>query len=267
MMLNDGFKVHLIQALKENYRLGKRKREDFRNLKIELGLMSKAEGSAVVSLGDTKVIAGVKLEIAQPFPDTPDEGGISVNMELIPLANPEFESGPPSVHSIEMSRVIDRTIRESKVLDFKKLCIKKGEAAWFIMIDIIPLNDAGNLLDAGAIAAVCALYNTKLPKVDKDNIIDYKHLTSKGLPIKGIPVLVTMHKIGDFIFVDPDLDEERFSDVRLSVASVDKDTLCALQKGGEAPLTADEVLKIVEFGLRKGEEIRKIIKGVLNGKK
>ena len=265
-MLNDGFKAHLIEALKENYRLGRRGRDEFRDIKIELGLMSKAEGSAVVSIGDTKVVAGVKLDAAQPFPDTPDEGGISVNMELVPLANPEFEPGPPSVQSIEMSRVIDRTIRESKAIDFKKLCIKKGELAWFVMIDIIPLNDAGNLLDAGAIAAVCALYNTKLPEL-KDNVVDYKHLTKKGLPIKGIPTLVTMHKIGNYVFVDPDSDEEKFSEVRLSVASIDKNTLCALQKGGDSPLTVDEILDLLEMGLKKGEEIRKKIKGVLDGKK
>jgi len=90
------------------------------------------------------VFAGVKLEIGTPYPDTPDEGGLMINTELIPLSNPEFESGPPGIQAIELSRVVDRGIRESKAIDMKKLCIEPKEKVWTVIVDIIPINDEGN---------------------------------------------------------------------------------------------------------------------------
>lgn len=101
----------------------------YRNIEIEYGVSSKsAEGSARVKIGDTEVVAGVKLEVGSPFSDKPDEGSIMVNVELLPLSSPLFEAGPPSIDAIELSRVTDRGIRESKAIDFKKLCIVEGES-------------------------------------------------------------------------------------------------------------------------------------------
>jgi exosome complex component RRP42 len=266
-MLNKGFKTHIVKALEENFRLGKRKKDEYREISIEVGVFPKAEGSARVRFGTTEVLAGVKMEINKPFPDTPEEGGIAVNMELLPLSNPDFESGPPQIEAIEMARVVDRCIRESKAIDFKKLCITPGEAAWFISIDIISFNDNGNLLDASALAAVAAINDTKFPKLVDNKKVDYKSMTTKKLPINGTPVLVTVHKLGEHYFVDPDSDEEDFSDIRLSVASLEKNILCALQKGGDFALTEDDVLNMVDIALRKGEEIRKLLKGAANDKK
>src|SRR3989338_5346357 len=134
-------------------------------IKIEYGVSSKsAEGSARVTIGDTEVVAGVKLEVGEPFPDTPDEGVLMVGAELLPLSNPEFESGPPSIDSIELARIIDRGIRESKCIDFSKLCIKKGEKVWMVFIDIYPINDSGNLFDAASLAALAALKDAKFPE-------------------------------------------------------------------------------------------------------
>ena len=40
----------------------------------------------------------------------------TTDIELLPMAFPTFESGPPSEQAIEYSRVVDRGIRESKML-------------------------------------------------------------------------------------------------------------------------------------------------------
>ena len=91
---------------------------DMRDLKIELGIANKAEGSCYVQIGDTKVIAGVKCETGAPFPDTPNQGVFTTNAELIPMASPDFEAGPPREDSIELARIVDR-IRESGAIDLK----------------------------------------------------------------------------------------------------------------------------------------------------
>ena len=93
-------------------------------------------------------MAGVKLSIEKTYNDTPNEGGIMVNAELTPMSSPMYEPGPPQIKAIELSRVIDRGVREAKAIDVKKLCITPGEKAWFIIIDIVTVNDAGNLFDA-----------------------------------------------------------------------------------------------------------------------
>ena len=49
--------------------------------------------------------------------------------------------------SIEIARVVDRGIRESGFIDWKKLCIKEGERVWSVSIDIYCINDDGNVLE------------------------------------------------------------------------------------------------------------------------
>jgi exosome complex component RRP42 len=155
--MNRNIKEHVRNSLKKGVRLDGRKPLEVRPIIVETGFISTAEGSARIKFGDADVIAGVKMAIEKPFPDTPEDGVLMVNSELLPISNPDFESGPPSNASIETARVIDRGIRESKTLDTKHLCIEKGEKVWTIAIDIVPINYDGNLVDMGGLAAMIAL--------------------------------------------------------------------------------------------------------------
>ena len=174
---------HIIKLFGSGIRLDGRKFTDYRPIKLETRVTNSAEGSARITIGKTDVIVGIKTEVMEPFPDTQDEGGIMVGAELLPLASPDFELGPPGIQAIEMARVVDRGIRESKALDFKKLCIKEGEKVWMLIIDICTINDSGNLLDASALAAVAALKDMRFPKYEDDKL-DYKEKTDKKLDLK-----------------------------------------------------------------------------------
>ncbi|MBI2523447.1 exosome complex protein Rrp42 [Candidatus Woesearchaeota archaeon] len=257
--MSNELREHLIRLFESNIRLDGRKFTDYRPVKVEVNVTNTAEGSARVMIGKTDVIAGVKVEVMEPYPDTPDEGSIMVGAELLPLSSAEFELGPPGQKAIELARVVDRGIRESKCLDFKKLYIKEGEKAWMIVVDICTINDAGNLLDASSLAAIASLRNTTFPEY-KDDKIDYKKKTNKKLELKDIPLSVTVIKIGDKFLVDPDSDEEKAIDTRLTVASLSDGTLCALQKGGDYPLTSEDIAKMVDIGIEKGKELRKLVK-------
>ena len=257
--MNNEPREHIIRLFESNTRLDGRKFTDYRPVKVEVNVTSTAEGSARVIIGKTDVIAGVKMEVMEPYPDTPAEGSIMVGAELLPLSSPEFELGPPGQEAIELARVVDRGIRESKSLDFKKLCIKEGEKIWMIVIDICTINDAGNLLDASSLAAIAALKSTVFPEY-KDDKIDYKKKTSKKLELKDVPLSVTVIKIGDKFLVDPDSDEEKAIDARLTVASLSDGTLCAMQKGGDYPLTSEDIAKMIDIGIEKGKELRKLVK-------
>lgn len=251
-------KQHIIKGLAKGIRLDGRKAEDYREVELEYGVSKTAEGSARVKIGDTEVIAGAKLLIGDPFPDTPDEGALMVNVELLPLSSPRFESGPPGIEAIELARVVDRGIRESKEVDIKKLCIKKGEKVWIISIDVCPINAAGNLLDASSLAAIAAIKDARFPEYDGEKI-DYKKLTDKALPIKKFPIAVTILKIGDHYIVDPLPEEEECADARLTVTNTEENIICALQKGGDFPLTTEDVDKMVSLATENSINLRKFL--------
>lgn len=253
-------KDHIVKLLEKGQREDGRALDEYRSpIEVEYGVSAKsAEGSARVKIGETEVVAGVKLETGEPFPDTPDEGTIVVNAELIPMASPKFESGPPSMDAIEISRVVDRGLRECHAVDFKKLCIKKDEKIWMVYIDIYPLNDAGNLFDVCALAALAALKDAKFPTYDKvKDKVDYTKPTTKGLPMNNMPINITVRKIANKIFVDPTNNEEEASDARLSIAITEKDEICALQKGLNTPLSTEEIGQMVDLAVKKSKELRK----------
>jgi exosome complex component RRP42 len=264
--MENKIKSHILKYLEENIRFDGRKPTEFREISIKTGVTKTAEGSASVSIGETEIIAGVKFEVGLPYPDKQDEGTIMVNAEMLPLSSPEFESGPPGLKSIELARVVDRGIRESMAIDMKKLCIKEGEQVWTIIIDICTINDAGNLLDASGIGALAALLDAKFPKLDQKKI-DFKEKTSRKVEMKILPIPVTVYKIGDKMILDPIKEEEEASDARLTVTSLEDGTLCALQKGGDMPLSVDDVGKMIDIAVDKAQEIRKLITGGKHGKR
>ncbi|MBU0459884.1 MAG: exosome complex protein Rrp42 [Nanoarchaeota archaeon] len=256
----------IMQLAKAGKRLDGRALTDYRQpIKIDLDISWTAEGSTRVQIGDTVVMAGVKLSLEKPYNDTPDQGGIMINAELLPLSSPEYESGPPGIKAIELARVTDRGIREAKAIDMKKLCVVPGEKAWFVIIDIITINDAGNLFDAAGLAALAALKSAKFPQVDSETgAIDYKKKTDQKLPLLKDPLAVTIYKIGGKLLVDPTAEEEHAYDARLTVASDSKGTISAMQKGGESPLSIAEVGQMVELALEKAkflrDELNKVVK-------
>ncbi len=253
---------HIHSLIEKGKRQDGRGLLDFRkDISVEYGISPKsAEGSARVIIGDTEVVAGVKLGVGVPYPDSPDSGTIMVGTELSPMASDKFELGPPSIDSIEIARVVDRGIRESGALDFKKLCITKGEFVWQVFIDIYPINDAGNIRDAASLAALAALKDAKFPEFDKKTgKVDYDKRTKNGVPLTDDPVEVTVLKIHNDFIVDPTNEEEEYLDARLTVAFLNDGSICAMQKGGQAALTSEDILKMVDIA---GKSV-KTLKGAL----
>ena len=174
-----------IEKLKQMFTEGKRfdgrKLDEFRDFEITYDVSNKAEGSARIKLGKTEVVVGVKMQLGTPYPDSPDKGNLMVSGDLLPLASPRFEQGPPKFKAIELPRLVDRAIRECGMIDFSKLVVTPGEKVWTIIIDIYPINDDGNLIDASVLASVAALKKAVFPGIDEEGNIDYKNRTSQKL--------------------------------------------------------------------------------------
>jgi exosome complex component RRP42 len=247
----------IAQLIAKDNRLDGRGLTDYREIKLEQGLIERAEGSARVLLGKTEVLVGVKVETGEPFPDTPNEGVLTVNAELVPLASSTFEPGPPDENSIELARVVDRGIRESKCIDTEKLVIEAGKKVFVVFVDVYVLNHDGNLIDASALAAVAALLNTKMPNYEiEDGEVKIKPGYTQ-LPMKKHPITVTLAKIGDKLLVDPWLEEEQVMDARISMAIDDDENICAIQKGGSGYFEPKQVIEAAKIAKEKAKEMRK----------
>lgn len=248
----------------KNQRIDGREFGEFRKIEIETGAIVKAEGSARVRLGNTEIMAGVKVSMGTPYPDTPNAGVCTVNAELIPLASPHFESGPPGERSIEVARVVDRGLRHSGIIDKKKLCVVPGEKVFIVFIDLYVLSYDGNMFDAGELAAVAALLTAKVPRVLKaekgakvklsGNYKDKSDWTH--LPLTNIPVSFTFGKINDKIFLDPNENEERVLDARFTVTFNGDNTICSMQKGAHGFLLIDEVNYMIDEALKRVDSMR-----------
>lgn len=245
------------EVAEKGARLDKRKFDEFRNVEIETNIIKSAEGSAQVRLGNTVVIAGVKMSVGVPFEDRPDEGVLMVGAELTPLADPEFEPGPPDIRSIEVARVVDRTVRESKMIDLKALKID-DKAVWIVNVDLHVMNFDGNLIDAGSLAAVAALATAKIPKYENGKV-NYDERFG-ALPITAMPISVTSVKVNGKLLLDPSKPEENAADARLTVSIKNDGNICSLQKGGIEGFTVEELHKMLQTAGEKQKELRAVFK-------
>ncbi len=249
----------IAQLVSSGKRLDGRGLTDYREVQLEVGPIEHAEGSSRVRLGKTEVMVGIKIEVGEPFPDVPNEGVLTVNAELVPLASPTFEPGPPDENSIELARIVDRGIRESKAIALEKLCIEPGKKVFIIFVDVYVLNHDGNLIDASAIASLAALLNTKMFNYEvKEGEVKIKPGYTP-LPIRNYPIAITFAKINDKLIADPWLEEEQVMDARLTITFERDGKICAVQKGGYGYFTRQQILEAAKIAREKAEELRKLV--------
>jgi exosome complex component RRP42 len=224
--------------------------DQYREISIQRDMIKKAEGSALVKLGSSQVLVGVKMQPGEPFPDSPNRGVIITNAELVPLASPLFEPGPPNEVGIELARVVDRGVRESKAVDLDALCIVPGKQVWIIFIDVHILDDCGNILDAASIGAIAALLSTRVPASRFGLGEDYI------LPIRDIPIATTAIEFNDVLMFDPGVDEEAIANTKLTMITTADGNVCGTQKSGTGMLKPEQVYRIIDIACEKAKEIR-----------
>ncbi len=252
-------KDYIYGLAKRQERADGRALDEYRPIQVETALIDKAEGSARVKIGKTQVLVGIKLQPGEPFLDSPDMGVIITNVELVPLASPSFEPGPPDENAIELARVVDRGVRESGAIDLSQLTLPDGKV-WLVFIDVHVLDHDGNLMDAAAIGALAALLTTKTPAER------YGYGPDTPLPINEYPLAVTAVDLDGEVMLDPSLDEETIASSRITVISGAKGTLAGLQKAGTGTLSVEEISRIIKLASSKAMQIRDdVFGGLING--
>ena len=245
----------LLGTLSKGSRYDGRGFDELRRIDVQKGVIKTAEGSALASIGGTKVLAAVKFDIATPFPDRPNEGVLISNAELLPTASPTFETGPPDENSIEFARTVDRAVRSAECVDVKSFFISEGKVL-ALFLDLYVLDHTGNYTDAGTMAATAALLDAKLPKIEGGKIVRGEY--SGPLNPTALPISNTFVKIGSHWLLDPSREEEMVEESRITIATT-QEHVCAIQKG-RGSLTKAELMENVDIAFKRGNDIRDMLK-------
>jgi exosome complex component RRP42 len=258
-------KDYIRKKIRNGERLNGRDMEEFRDIEIDAGYVREtADGSALVKMGDTKLLVGITADLGEPYDDAPEAGTLITNAELVPLAKEEYEAGPPRADAVEIARVVDRGLRESGILDLEDLGIEDGEKCWLLFIDVHVLDYDGNLIDAAFLGAVTALMNGHFPAYDDEEDELDRDEDGDELPVDGFPVTLTGKKIADQLLLDTTGEEEDVLDARLTVTLDEDDNVVSLQKGEPGTMSHEDVMKITRLTEDHAEMLRDKVEEALD---
>lgn len=236
---------------------------EFRSTSLSVGSIGTADGSALVKLGNTTVVCGLKVEVAVPKLDKPQRGYIVPNVELPAMCSPVFRPGPPSEQAQALSQLMLDIITNSCCVDLAELCIKEKELVWVLYCDMICLAYDGNIADACVVALMAALKNTTLPAVSVDS--ETNHVTmdsSQKVPITvhSFPAASTFAVFDkDIIFVDPTSEEESYVTGEVTIVTLADGKLCMVHKPGGSSMTEQQMQQCVQTSQLRSAEIRRLV--------
>ncbi|VAI88098.1 hypothetical protein VPH35_129618 [Triticum aestivum] len=241
--LSEGEKHFIRGGIAQDLRADGRTRLQFRALTVETGIIPQANGSARVRMGATEVIASVKAELGKPTILHPDKGKVSIYVDCSPTAAPMFEGRGSEELSAELSVALQRCL----------LGGKSGAACWDLYIDGLVVSSDGNLLDALAAAIKVALSDTGIPKVnvslnnetDGEPEVDISDEEFLQFDTSGVPVIITLTKVGKHYIVDATSEEESQMSSAVSVSVNSHGQICGLTKRGGAGLDPSVIFDMI----------------------
>ncbi|KAF9434008.1 Exosome complex component RRP43 [Entomortierella beljakovae] len=240
----------------------------FRPTTIHHGVITTANGSAMVRIGGTTVVCGVKAEVAEPKLDTPDQGYLVPNVDLSPICSSAFRPGPPSEQAQVVSESINRILKESNVLDLKDLCIEEGKAVWVLWVDVVCVSYDGNINDAALASVMAALGNVRMrnPTYDEGMVKvsggdDLTDENSFKLNLTRTPLTTSFALLDTNLTLlsDPNFAEESISQGQISVTLDENGVLCAVSKTGAASSSHTLLKQCIERARKRSEELRVIM--------
>ncbi|XP_021364061.1 exosome complex component RRP43-like isoform X1 [Mizuhopecten yessoensis] len=246
--------------LEKDVRPDGRELGEFRRTVLNIGCITTAEGSALVKLGNTTIMCGIKAELAAPKPAEPDRGFIVPNVQLTPLCSPHFRPGPPSEQAQVMSQFIAEVIKNSGCVDCQNLCVVPGKLVWVLHCDLMCLDYDGNVYDTAVLALLAAFRNTRLPHVEeKEEVPEVTMDKTCSLIVSSQPVSSTFSIFDDrILFVDPTVEEEGLATGMVTVVTVGN-KLCMVHKPGGSPLKSEQLLTCFDRAFDRSKEVLRLI--------
>ncbi|KNA08344.1 hypothetical protein SOVF_163460 isoform A [Spinacia oleracea] len=206
----------------------------------------------------------VTAQLVQPYRDRENEGSLSIYTEFSPMADPSFEAGRPGESAIELGRIIDRGLRESRAVDTESLCVLAGKLVWSVRVDLHIIDNGGNLLDAANVAALAALMTFRRPEctlggVDGQEVIVHPPEVQepRALIVHHLPIAVTFAFMTEdnILVVDPTYYEEAIMKGRFIATINASEDVCAIQKAGEVGIAPTVVMQCLQIAAVKAADI------------
>jgi ribonuclease PH len=228
-----------------------RSQESLRPLSIELGYLAHAEGSALISLGNTTVLCAVSTEDRQPpFLRGTSKGWVTAEYSMLPRSTQtrtprESVAGRIGGRTHEIQRLIGRSLRA--VVDLKSL----GERTFAVDCDVLRAD--GGTRTASITGAYVALVQA-MSKLVEDG-------TYSTLPI-FFPVAATSVGIVDgHSMLDLCYEEDSRADVDFNVVMTGEGKYVEVQGTAEHGAfdreAMDALLALAEKGIRDSFDIQR----------
>ena len=221
-------------------RLDGRGPEELRPIKIQAGVLKRADGSAYIEMGKNKVLAAVygPREMHPRHLQRPDTAVLRCKYNMAPFSVDDRKRPGPDRRSVEISKVI-REAFEPVV--FTKLYPRSGID---VFIEVLQA-DAGTRT-AGIIAAAVALADA-------------------GIPMRDLVSSVSVGKVEDTIVLDLNKEEDQYGTTDMPVAMLPrKKVITLLQMDGH--LTQEEFERALALAMRGCEQIYEAQKQALRAK-
>lgn len=240
-------------------RIDGRSSKDFRSLSIGFGLEF---GSSVVNLGGTRVMCNIAYQIAEPKPTKSCEGFLNIKVDL----------SATMIHSheklVEIMKIIEKNIKESKCLDLESLCLVSGEKVYLLETDLIVMNDEGNLTECCSIALLASLSHFKRPDVsivaDRIKIHSFADRHPIPLNILHYPFCTsfTFFEFSKFV-CDPVQAEEQVCEGYLIVGANVYREITTIHISGKSAITKDVVIKCCQLAIDRSKYLTIFIKNAV----
>ena len=213
-----------------------RGRDELRPLRITPGVAKYAEGSALITMGDTQVRCTASVEESVPrFRRDSGRGGVSAESAMLPRATHtrtprEASRGRQGGRTLEIQRLIGRSLRA--VVDFEQL----GERTVWLDCDVIQAD--GGTRTASISGAYVALYAA------------LRHLQDEGvlttIPLRDAVAAVSLGIVAGEACLDLDYQEDSTSDVDMNVVMTGQGALVEIQGTAEgAPFSQETLLELL----------------------
>ena len=217
---------------------------ELRPVRIETGYLKYAEGSALVSVGDTRVLCAASVEDkVPPWMRGRGSGWITAEYAMLPRATSErtqreSTKGKIGGRTHEIQRIIGRALRA--VVDLSKL----GERTLWIDCDVLQAD--GGTRTASITGAYVALALALRKSFDPTN--------TKKWPLRGMIAATSVGIVHGTMVLDLPYAEDSTAEVDMNVAMTDAAAFVELQGTAEGvPFSRaqlDGLLELAEGGIR-----------------
>lgn len=154
--------AYLSAGVSANLRADGRARLDYRAFSVETGVVPHANGSARLRLGEgTDVMAAVNLSMIVPEQTASSAtGSVACTVEHSAACAVDLDDRAVATANAHLTAELQRIITESGAFPLRSLVIIPDKQVWLVNIDVLLMDNGGNLIDAIVMAVKAALLTT-----------------------------------------------------------------------------------------------------------